>query len=128
MDSSAEHVQVWAKVNAHVDQDIAPLIEALNAFSGLETTESCQGHSEEPAVIHFLYGEYWKRPWQDLAEFVLGFLGPGLAREIGDDAAAMITMNSAGIACGELRIRQGAFERTLQALTKLRQAFDQPRP
>ena len=36
------HPQVWAKVNAPVDEGVRALVEALSGFKGLQTTESCQ--------------------------------------------------------------------------------------
>ena len=37
------HVLTWAKVNAPVDEGVKMLVEALSAFDGLETVESCEG-------------------------------------------------------------------------------------
>ena len=37
------HSEVLIKVNAWVDKRIAPIVEALNAFSIVETFSSCQG-------------------------------------------------------------------------------------
>lgn len=66
-----------------MDAAIVDLIEILSSFPYLETVESCQGNDKEPAWVCFLYGRYWERPWQELAEFVFGFLGPRLIAEIG---------------------------------------------
>ncbi len=53
------HKQVEVKVNAPVDEGIAPLVEALSSIDGLITIESCQGGKEE-AFVDFLYGETWQ--------------------------------------------------------------------
>jgi hypothetical protein len=34
--------------------------------------------------VWFYYGEYWKKDWKGIAGFVFGYLGPELAREVGD--------------------------------------------
>jgi hypothetical protein len=79
-----EHPQVWAKVNAPVDQGLVELIETLSLFRPLQTIESCQGNAGEYARVSFIYGCERKEPWKKLAEFVLGFLGPELAKNFGD--------------------------------------------
>ena|ERR1700690_691552 len=48
------HVQVPVKVNAWADLEIASLVEALNGFSDLWTTSSCQGNGER-ACVHFAF-------------------------------------------------------------------------
>lgn len=58
------HRQVEAKVNAYVDEGIAPLVEALSSISGLVTIESCQRSVEGQAFVYFVYGE----TWQELGE------------------------------------------------------------
>lgn len=39
----SKHPEVLVKVNAWVDERIAPVVEALNAFPMVETFSSCQG-------------------------------------------------------------------------------------
>ena len=87
------HTQVWVKVNAPVDEGIAELIEALSAFPKLQTFESCQrdaakpvgGKEGRPAVVFFHYGRHdHAHPHREIADFVLGYLGPGLMKELGD--------------------------------------------
>ena len=116
---NSSHSQTWVKVNAHVDIGIASLVSVLNDFHNLETIESCQGNQNEPAWVCFCYGQYWEHPWQELSEFVLGFLGPGLAKEIGDDATVKISLTGDSIALGRLVVRPGAINRTTKALKRL---------
>ena len=113
------HKQVWVKVNAPVDQGIADLIQALSAFPRLHTIESCQGGLDNPAWVCFYYGDYWVNPWRDLADFVLGFLGPALAREAGDDVNVSIRVTGCGLPQGELTIRPGRASAVTEALINL---------
>ena len=69
MGSRAGHKQVWVKVNAPVDEGVAPLVLALSEFEGVCTHESCQGG--ELAVVHFSCGE-----WRETATFVEDVLIP----------------------------------------------------
>src|SRR5262249_48513680 len=48
------HKQVVVKVNAQVDEGIAPLVEALNACPGVATFCSCQGGKNENAYVAFV--------------------------------------------------------------------------
>lgn len=70
---ASEHKQVWAKVNAHVDEGVAPLVEALSRFRGVRTLESCQGNGNG-ASVWFVCGEDGKWRTIEFAEF----LGPKL--------------------------------------------------
>jgi hypothetical protein len=56
MISSQRHKQVLAKVNAYVDEGIKKLVEVLNTFDGVCTTESCQGSKGQMAFVYFQYG------------------------------------------------------------------------
>lgn len=130
------HKQVWAKVNAHVDEGIAELIAALSAFPKLQTIESCQGgyprsdadKEGAPAVVFFHYGQHHQtHPYQEIADFVLGYLGPELMKELGDLVSIRIEVTMQYIIMGELSIRQGAMLRTVKTLRRLRRDFrDQP--
>ena len=53
------HESVAVKVNALVDQGIAPLVEALSEIDGLITLDSCQGAPPEgaEAYVSFTYGD-----------------------------------------------------------------------
>lgn len=102
MNSVPAHEQVWVKINAPVDRAIGGLISALSAFPKLQTIESCQGNGKEAAWVCFVYGIDAGEAWRELADFVLGYLGPRLAREVGDLASVRIQVTSFGRARGEL--------------------------
>jgi len=113
------HQQVWAKVNAPVDKGVCGIVSALSAFESLETVESCEGGDGRGPWVCFRFGAYWRQPWQELADFVLGFLGPGLSARVGDDATVRIQMTPGGQIFGELSVRPGAEERVEAALREL---------
>jgi hypothetical protein len=50
---SSEHTQVVVKVNAEVDEHVAPLVSALNEFEGVITLDSCQGDKGLMAYVYF---------------------------------------------------------------------------
>jgi len=50
---SGEHTQVVVKVNAEVDERVAPLVSALNEFDGVITLDSCQGDACQMAYVYF---------------------------------------------------------------------------
>lgn len=117
--SEKEHSHVWVKVNAPVDSGVSGIVSALSLFPQLETVESCEGDSERGSWVCFRYGSYWKRPWYDLVNFVLGCLGPGIIGQVGDDAGVRIQMTPSGQVFGELSVRPGASQRVESALRLL---------
>lgn len=121
------HKQVWVKVNAPVDVDVKDLVTGLNAFPMLETVESCQGAPGEAAWICFRYGAYWNHPWRELAEFVLGYLAPGLASLVADDVNVRIQVTASGLIFGELSVRPGAKSRVSRAVRTLAKRFNASR-
>jgi len=74
------HKQVWVKVSAQVDEEIAGLISEMNALPGLQTVESCQGgyvegRSEETAAfVYFYFGT-----WQQISELAFNEMAPALS-------------------------------------------------
>ena len=129
------HKQVWAKVNAPVDEGIAELVGALSEFPKLQTIESCQGDAGEthldregaPAVVFFHYGQHdHAHPYRDIADFVLGHLGPGLIRELGDLVGVSLRVTEYGVRA-DLVVRHGVLPRAVKILKRLRRGFeDQP--
>jgi hypothetical protein len=60
-DSRRPHKEVQVKVNAFVDEYVAPLVIALNSIDGLVTLDSCEedaGTGE--ASVYFTYGSGWQ--------------------------------------------------------------------
>lgn len=94
------HQQTWVKVNAQVDAGVAPLIEALSAFSGIRTLESCEG-KDDSAWLVFDAGE---ENWEPLAKFVFETVAPTLAEDFGDRVNLMMTVSSAGLYRAEMTV------------------------
>jgi len=115
----ATHTQTWAKVNVPVDAGMREIVEALSAFKQLQTVESCE-NIHEWAWVTFVYGNYWDKPWQDLAEFVFGFLGPHLTSELGDRVRISMHVTEAGLYRAEMAVKTAAIPATVKALAKLR--------
>ena len=111
------------RVNTPVDTDIADLISSLSAFPRLQTIESCQGNSNNPAWVCFYYGNYWLHSWRDLANFLLGYLGPAMTRKLGDRVGVSIRVTESGQIHGELMVRPGAIQVTVRALKTLLRDF-----
>lgn len=62
----ASHNQVIIKVNAFVDEGIAPLVLALNSIDGVITFDSCERGVSGEAYVYFTYG----RSWRDLGKLL----------------------------------------------------------
>jgi len=113
------HPQTWVKVNAPVDKSIKDLVTALNRFPKLQTIESCQGNSTKWPWVCFYYGEYWKHQWKEISNFVLGFLGPGIVKKVGDVCDVSIKVAENGQILGELFVNPDAIPIVTKAITKL---------
>ncbi len=50
LNNRKNHKEVLVKVNARVDQGIAPLVTALNQFSEIVTVDSCEGYNDKGYV------------------------------------------------------------------------------
>ena len=119
-----EHEQITIKVNSHVDKGVSGIVLALSGFLNLETIESCEGNINQGPWVCFRYGSYWKHPWRELADFVLGYLAPRLGESIGDDASVRIQTTPSGQIFGELCVRPGAAPRVEAALRCLVNDFN----
>ena len=53
------HKQVMIKVNAECDEEIVPIVLALNEIDGVITLESCQRGIYGEACVFFTYGKNW---------------------------------------------------------------------
>jgi len=114
------HEQAWIKVNMPVDKSISGLVNALNLFPKLQTIESCQGNSTNQPWVCFYYGEYWKHQWEELSNFVLGYLGPGIVRKkVSDVCNVSIKVTENGQILGELFVNPDAIPIVTKAITKL---------
>ncbi len=117
------HTQTWVKVNAPVDSGMADLINALSKFSNLQTIESCED-IKEWAWVTFVYGNYWNRPWEDLAKFVFGFLGPHFASEMGDRVRLSMHVTEAGLYRAEMAVQISAIPTAVKFVLKLSSEFE----
>jgi hypothetical protein len=70
VDRVKSHRQVPAKVTAYVDEDIKELVEVLNTFDGLWSSESCQGYEGEMVCIDLHYDAMKNYRFVKTAEFV----------------------------------------------------------
>lgn len=114
------HEQVWAKVNAAVDEGIRPLIEALSLFPELQTASSCQGSADRPATVTFRYGlDSPGQGWRKLSEFVFGWFGPKLMSKIGDSASLSLDLTTWGEAVGHLSVRPGCVQSVSEAVESI---------
>lgn len=118
------HTQTWAKVNAPVDEGIRGIVEALSGFRSLETIESCEAKTGHGPWVCFRYGAYWKHPWRDLANFVLGYMAPRLAQMVGDSASLRLQTTPSGQVFGELLVRPEAVSKIETALGQLVREFN----
>jgi len=111
------HRQVFVKVNASVDEGIAPLVVALNQLARIHTIDSCEGYRGKEAYVYF---SYWGTARQ-LASFLhnlSGYLGDCLD-SCGDYRLEMewlagTTMPTARIVC-----RRDYIGPLIEALTEL---------
>lgn len=119
MPEMSRHKQVWVKVNAQVDEELAELVVALNAVPELETVESCQGGPIEGrsgvanAFIYFYYGD-----WPQISRFAFDEMAPALSR-IG---SVQVDRAGTGNPMGKIIILPGcldqATDRLLQVLSR----------
>ena len=94
------HRQTWVKVNAPVDEGIAPLIEALSAFPGVRTIESCEGNGDS-AWVCFDCGD---EDWMNLSRFVLKVIGPPLMALYGDRVSLSVGITESGMYRAEMTV------------------------
>lgn len=105
-----------------MDEGVVGLVKALSAFPKLRTRESCESiDGEGTAWVCFTYGQDGPEDWRALAEFVLGYLAPGLMQTLGDQVNIGIDATDFNMA--KLSVRPGAMLRTLKTLRKLRRGF-----
>jgi hypothetical protein len=99
MVSIDEHRQVWAKVNAQVDEGIAEVVCLLNSIPDLQTLDSCQGTplGVKPAHVYFYYGD-----WKNICHFMFEILGPQLAEAVTGNHIASVEVFNGSNPMGKL--------------------------
>lgn len=113
----ANHRQVFVKVNAPVDAGAATLVTALSLFDQVQTLESCEDINGW-AWVTFVYGS--EQGWKDIAQFVFSFIGPRIARELGDRVTLNVQVTTNALYRAEMAVRVPAIPATVKLLTKLR--------
>ena len=111
------HRQRFVKVNTNVDEGVSDLVEGLSMFPRLCTVSSCEG---PPATIFFRYGEDWTaKSYREVAEFVLGRLGPHMAKRAGDGVRLSVGVDSTGAPSCEMVVLDGAMVVATNAVKEL---------
>jgi len=111
----ATHEQVWVKVNAPVDADVAELVSVLNSVNGLETLQSCQGDAGgRNGYVYFACGD-----WRRMCEFVFQTLGPTLKRRVDEDATLIVEATSANAPMAKLSFKAEATGMVVSALKEV---------
>jgi hypothetical protein len=113
------HQQIWVKVNAPVDKNIAKLIQALSLFPKLRTIESCQGNGKQKIWVSFTYGN----SWQDLSTFIFNYFGIELTKLLGDRIDIYMRVTEGGLIQAELYVCPDSLMKTVRALRTLLHKF-----
>lgn len=109
------HEQTWVKVNTTVDTKIAPLIETLNCFEGLETLQSCQGDvGGKGGYVYFTCGD-----WRSLCRFVFETIGPKLKNRADDDVTLTVEVTGADFPMARIGFRAEAIGVIVSALKEV---------
>jgi hypothetical protein len=94
------HEQIWVKVNAQVDKNIANIVTALNMVNGLLTLDSCEG-DEDWAYVYFRYGDYKK-----ICDFLFGNLFSNLTKKYGEDLILSVEVRNDLEPIGKISFRK----------------------
>lgn len=110
------HRQIWVKVNAPVDEEIAEIVSLLSAVEGLQTLKSCQGEAtvrprdrESPAYVFFHF-----KDWETICRFDFGVVSPALAELDADTSVRVDVFNGSEPMC-KTQIRSPAAVPTVAA-------------
>jgi hypothetical protein len=86
----------------------------------VQTLESCEKVADGWAWVTFIYGDSGGQDWRSLAEFVFGFIGPPIAKELGDRVRLSIEITEAGLYRAEMAVNPQAISAAAKLLSKLR--------
>lgn len=110
-----KHEQVWIKVNAPVDANVAELVSILNKVDGLETLQSCQGDAGgRDGYVYFACGN-----WRKMCEFVFQKIGPTLKSRVDEDATLIVEATSADAPMAKLSFKAEATNMVVSALKEV---------
>lgn len=107
----SSHPQTWVKVNAHVDERMAEIVELLNTLPHLQTVGSCQGDPGEAYVYFQLDG------WQTVGNFLFEIIEPAL-RSVGEYSVSVEVFNGSD-AMGKISSRAEDSGRAFSALKRV---------
>jgi hypothetical protein len=123
------HRQVWVKVNAHVDEGIAPLVKALSSFPHVRTWESCRGQPGR-RLPHVYFSAGFDGQEQTIP--FVAWLAPRLVAEMRDQAYLSLEWATRETPLGVIEARRGRILAVARALRKLAREYHgsvrQPRP
>jgi len=106
------HPQIWVKVNAPIDAQVAEIVTLLNTVEGLETLQSCQGDAgEHDAYVYFAFGD-----WRQLGHFVFERIGPALKQRVDEDATLRVDAVSGDMPIAKLSFKTEATNLVTSAL------------
>ena len=106
--SMLQHQQVWIRVNTHVDEGVAEIVEILSTVPHLQTVDSCQGDPGE-AYIYFRL-----EAWEALGKFLFEVIEPAL-RSVAEYSVSMESINGSG-PLGKIGFRAESCGAVLSAL------------
>jgi hypothetical protein len=118
------HREIPVKVNALVDEGVAPLVEALSEIDDLITIESCQGdRGQQDAYVIFRMHD-----WRAVGEFLFGRLLPVLPPDIRAVTALRVQAYDADLAHGSIVIDPCAIDAVSRCVAALKSRSEGPCP
>ncbi len=107
---SSGHRRVWVRVNAPVDEGVAPLVSLLSSVPGLETVDSCEGiHHKTEAYVYFYLGN-----WQEICQFAFGVIAPAVRKV--ETASVAVEVFGDSSPMGKISSKAAALPRLIAAL------------
>lgn len=114
--SAEAHREIIVKVNALVDEGIAPLVLALSEIDGLQTLESCQGElGQRNGYVYFRLGG-----WQDIGGFLFERLLPIMNDDLRSHVSIAIQAYDTDYAMAKISVENAAIPLLTDCVKKLR--------
>ncbi len=97
-----DHREIMVKVNAPVDEGVAPLVSALSEIDNLVTMESCEGErASKDAFVVFHLGS-----WRECGEFLFGLLLPAMPDALRESVSLRLEAYDTNFARGWITLPQ----------------------
>jgi hypothetical protein len=110
-----DHRHVIVRVNAPVDEGIAPLVVALSEISGLVTMESCQGHDgQQDAFVVFHMGD-----WRTCGKSLFDQLLTSMSHDLRSDVSLRLEAYDTQFARGWITLNPAAIESLSECVKRL---------